>query len=79
MTIHISAPIDNENTHNTADSADQHLDIVACPECSMTAVLQWIGRLESTDGPVDHVRITCVDRHWFLMPADTLNKRPQNH
>ncbi|MGH3799089.1 MAG: hypothetical protein ACRDTD_02970 [Pseudonocardiaceae bacterium] len=79
MTIHISEPIDNEKIHNIADGTDQHLDIVACPECSMTAVLQRGGRLESTDGPVDHVRITCVNRHWFLMPADALNERPQNH
>jgi hypothetical protein len=79
MTIHISEPIDNEKIHSTADGTDQHLDIVACPECSMTAALQWGARLESTDGPVDHVRVTCVNRHWFLMPADTLNERPQNY
>lgn len=77
MTIHIPAPIDNEEIPNTADDADQHLDIVACPECSMTASLQRGNRVESTDGPVDHVRITCVNRHWFLMPADTLNERPR--
>lgn len=76
MTIHISAPRDNEKIHYTADGTDQHRDIVACPECSMTAALQWDGRLKSTDGPVDHVRIICVNRHWFLMPADTLNEHP---
>ncbi|MGH3815446.1 MAG: hypothetical protein ACRDUV_23850 [Pseudonocardiaceae bacterium] len=76
MTIHISAPTDNEEIPNTAEFADQHLDVVACPECSMTAALQRGDRVESTDGPVDHVRITCVNRHWFLMPADMLNERP---
>lgn len=79
MTIHIPASIDNKKIHNTADDADQHLEIVTCPECSTVATLQWGDRLESTDGPVDHVRITCINRHWFLMPADTLNERPQNH
>ncbi|MGH4006727.1 MAG: hypothetical protein ACRDTH_00910 [Pseudonocardiaceae bacterium] len=79
MAIHIPAPIDNEKSHDTADSADHHLDIVTCPECSMIATLQRGDQLESTDGLVDHVRITCVNRHWFLMPADTLNERPQNH
>jgi uncharacterized protein YbaR (Trm112 family) len=78
MTIHIWAPIDNEEFPNTADDTDQHLDFLACPECSMTATLQRGNQVESTDGPVDHVRITCVNRHWFLMPADTLNERPQN-
>lgn len=77
MTIHIPAPIDNEEIPNTADDADQHLDIAACPECSMTASLKRGNRVESTDGPVDHVRITCVNRHWFLMPTDTLNERPR--
>jgi hypothetical protein len=74
MTIHISSSIDNEEISNAA--ADQHLDVVACHECSMTAALQRGNRVESTDGPVDHVRITCVNRHWFLMPADTLKRAP---
>jgi hypothetical protein len=78
MTIHNSAPVDNEKVHNTEDGAEQHFDIVACPERSMTAAMQRGDRVESTDGPIDHVRITCANRHWFLMPADTLNKRPQN-
>lgn len=70
MTIHIPTQIDNKTIHDITVSADQYLDIVTCPECSMTATLQRADRLESTDGPVDHVRITCVNRHWFLMPAD---------
>jgi hypothetical protein len=70
--MHISAPLDSENFHNTTDGATQALDLMACPECSMTAELRWDNRVESTDGPVDHVRITCVNRHWFLMPADSL-------
>ncbi len=77
MTIHIPAPVDNKEIPSTTDDADQHLAIVACPECSMTASLQRGNRVESTDGPVDHVRITCVNRHWFLMPADTLDERPR--
>ena len=71
MTIHISSPIDNEEIPRTA--AEQHLDVVACPECSMTAAGQRGDQVESTDGPVDHVRITCVNRYWFLMPADMLS------
>jgi hypothetical protein len=69
MTIHISSPIDNEEIPH---AADQHLDLRACPQCSMTAAVQRSDRVESTDGPIDHVRITCVNRHWFLMPADRL-------
>ncbi|MBV8539406.1 MAG: hypothetical protein JO364_15620 [Pseudonocardiales bacterium] len=76
MTIHNPAPIDNEKIRNTEDGAERHFDIVACPECSMTATMQQGNRVESTDGPIDHVRVTCANRHWFLMPADTLNERP---
>ena len=25
--------------------------------------------LESTAGPVEHARVVCVDRHWFLLPT----------
>jgi hypothetical protein len=79
VTIHRSAPLDNEKLHNTADDATPYLDLVACPECAMTAAVQGSDRLESTDGPVDHVRVTCVNRHWFLMPADTLVERLRGH
>jgi hypothetical protein len=78
MTIHLSSPIGNENTRHTADDADQYLDVVACPECSMAATVHRRGYLDSTDGPVEHIRVTCVNRHWFLMPADMLNERPQH-
>ncbi len=79
ISAHISAPRDDEKIHHTADRAGQYLDVVACPECSMAATVQQGNRVKSTDGPVDHVRITCVNRHWFLMAADTLTERPQNH
>jgi hypothetical protein len=26
----------------------------------------------NTHGPVPMVRVSCLDRHWFLMPADQL-------
>lgn len=79
MTIHRSAPLDNEKIHNPAEDATPYLDLVACPECAMTAAVQGSDHLESTDGPVDHVRVTCVNRHWFLMPADPLAERLRSH
>jgi hypothetical protein len=79
VSIHMSAPLDNENIYNTADDTTPYIDLVACPECTMTAAVQGSDRLESTDGPVEHVRVTCVNRHWFVMPADTLTERRRNH
>jgi hypothetical protein len=75
MTIDMSASLDNEKFHNTADGAEGHLDLVACPECTMIAAVQHWDQVKSTDGPIDHVKMICVNRHWFLMPADRL---PQN-
>jgi hypothetical protein len=28
--------------------------------------------LESTDGPVEHAKVLCAQRHWFLLPVDWL-------
>jgi hypothetical protein len=78
MTINISAPIGSEKVHDTANDADQHLGFVACPECSLPAAVQHWNQAESTDGPINLVKMTCVNRHWFLIPADRLNEHPQN-
>lgn len=72
VTTPISVPRDSEKIHDVANGATQALDFVACPECFMPATLRRGDSLESTDGLVDHVRITCVNRHWFFMPADSL-------
>jgi hypothetical protein len=71
MTMQIPAPPGNKDLHNTADVTTAYLKFASCPDCSMIATAQWAGRLDSTEGPITHVRVTCVHRHWFLMPADT--------
>ncbi len=49
----------------------QHL--TACPECGLPAEITDRFSLSSTDGPVDHVALACVDGHHFRMPADRLS------
>lgn len=73
--MQIPAPLGNKNIRYSTDAATQYLQFVSCPDCSMIATVQWGVYLESTEGPVEHVRVTCVYRHWFLMPADTLTER----
>jgi hypothetical protein len=75
VAMHIPAPLSNNAIHSIGDGAAQDLEFVTCPDCSMIATAQWGGWLESTDGPVDHVRVTCVQRHWFLMPPDMFSER----
>ena len=47
-------------------------ETVSCPECDGLAEVQWRCELESTDGPVEHAKIMCSERHWFLLPVDRL-------
>lgn len=45
------------------------MDTTSCPECGAPALVLWRDVLESTDGPVEHARVQCVDRHCFLLPV----------
>jgi hypothetical protein len=45
------------------------MDATTCPECGAPAEITRRSALESTDGPVEHVKLQCVRRHWFLMPT----------
>jgi hypothetical protein len=43
--------------------------VVSCPECDRLATVLDRCVLESTDGPVEHVRIRCAAGHCFFMPT----------
>lgn len=48
------------------------LTLIACPQCALPAeITDWFS-LRSTDGPVDHVAMNCVDGHHFAMAVDRL-------
>ena len=47
-----------------------------CPECGELAEVEWRAVLESTDGPVEHAKVRCVRRHWFLLPLASLVRPP---
>lgn len=48
------------------------MELTVCPECGQPAEVQWRAVMESTDGPVEHARVLCVRRHWFLLPTAML-------
>jgi hypothetical protein len=52
------------------------MDITTCPQCGQPATVQWRAVLESTDGPTEHARINCLNRHWFLLPIAVLDRGP---
>lgn len=66
--------------HPTAapEQTTSTLVVVACPECRAPAEIEWRAILESTDGPVEHCRINCLNRHWFLMPVARLSSASAN-
>jgi hypothetical protein len=47
------------------DHRSDGLDLVGCPQCEAPAQVSE----RFTIGAVEHVRVRCVRRHWFLLPA----------
>ncbi len=52
------------------------MDLTLCPECGALAEVQRREVLDSTDGPIEHAKVSCLRRHWFLLPVAAL-ERPQ--
>jgi hypothetical protein len=42
------------------------VELVTCPECGNVASIEW----EARNGGLLHAKLRCIDRHWFLMPAE---------
>ncbi len=53
-------------------SAGIELDLVVCPECGAPAEVLDRFTLGGTGGAVEHVKVACLARHWFLLPAASL-------
>lgn len=48
------------------------LQLTRCPECGRVAEIDRRTVLESTNGPIEHALVRCVDRHWCLLPVQLL-------
>jgi hypothetical protein len=47
-------------------------DTIPCPQCGVSArITEWFW-LCSTAGPVEHVRISCVNNHWLTPLAEAI-------
>ena len=53
------------------------MDATTCPECGTLAEVEWRAVLESTDGPIEHAKVRCVQKHWFLLPVAALTAARQ--
>jgi hypothetical protein len=38
---------------------------IPCPQCGAEARITERFWLDSTDGPVEHLKTSCVNNHWF--------------
>ncbi len=52
--------------------------LTSCPDCGAPAEITRRDVLESTDGPIEHVGVRCVQRHIFLMPTFLLDRVTQS-
>ena|SRR5215469_10975051 len=65
--------------HGTRERASRHesrgviQSLTACPQCGLPAEITERFLLNSTDGPVEHLCLACVDGHHFRMPADRMS------
>lgn len=41
------------------------MDLARCPECHRPAPIVDRFTLQSTDGPLEHVKVVCSGGHWF--------------
>ena len=50
----------------------QWIEWTRCPQCGQIAEVVDRDVLPSTDGPVEHVHVLCVDKHRFVLPTASL-------
>lgn len=46
----------------------------ACPACAEIAEISDRFVLPSTDGPIEHVRMSCVRQHYFMLEVASLDR-----
>jgi hypothetical protein len=62
----------SQEVDDMTDHRNIELDLVVCPECGAPAEIVDRFALGGTDGPVEHVKLMCLHRHWYLLPATSL-------
>jgi hypothetical protein len=51
-------------------------DSIPCPQCGTPSRIIERFWLDSTDGPVEHLKIGCLSKHWFTPRAETVRQEP---
>jgi len=58
--------------HRYAKPEGAAMETTDCPDCGVIAEVEWRTVMESTDGPIEHAKIRCLNRHWFQLPVASL-------
>jgi hypothetical protein len=48
-------------------------DTIPCPQCGAPAQITERFWLDSTNGPVEHLKTSCPSKHWFTPRAETVH------
>lgn len=58
---------------------DRRPPVLTCPEpaCNAPAAIVDHWSWPSTDGPVEHVKVRCLDGHWYTPTADSVAARQE--
>lgn len=70
------ATADNRRTRPPVRRMVVNMELTDCPQCGLSAEIEWRAVLASTDGPIEHARIRCVDRRWLILPVASLENAP---
>ena len=49
---------------------------ISCPQCRAPAQITERFQLDSTNGPVEHLKTGCERGHWFTPTAESLHLQP---
>jgi hypothetical protein len=60
------------NDHKLDNTELEPGALVDCPGCGLPAEITDRFTLDGIPGPVDHVKVFCVRRHWYTLPVDVL-------
>jgi hypothetical protein len=66
----LGGPLDTGECPGQHERTSVMQSVIACPECGLPAEVTERFSLSSTDGPVEHVALACLDGHYFRMPAE---------
>lgn len=64
----------NMRTTARSEPVTTTLQLVACPGCAGVARVEWSDVADGTGGPVEMVKLQCMEGHWFLLPSEALHR-----